>query len=70
MRALPFPMAEDNASLCGNIMEFDEGYYKSLLDVLFSATGLKEDGKGANRVADFIISLSLKKGRESIYETI
>lgn len=54
LRELPFPLAANDDELDGNIRKFDKEKYLQDLGQLFSETGMAEDGKAAERVADFI----------------
>ena len=54
MRELPFPMAETQEELAGNIGVFDEDKYSRSVDELFKKCGVIEDGRGAEKVVDFI----------------
>jgi CDP-glycerol glycerophosphotransferase len=54
LRKLPFPLAENNEQLAEQIETFDNRIYQEKLHQLFAETGMVEDGKAAERVAEFI----------------
>jgi CDP-glycerol glycerophosphotransferase len=54
LRKLPFPLAENNEQLAEQILTFDNRTYQEKLHQLFDETGMVEDGKAAERVAEFI----------------
>ncbi len=58
LRKLPFPMAEDNEELEKKIMSFDKKSYEQGLEKLFEDTGMTEDGRAAEHVADKIEELT------------
>lgn len=58
LRKLPFPLATDNDELEKRITGFDETGYKRELKALFDETGMTEDGKAAEHVADRIEELT------------
>lgn len=53
----PFPVAETEDSLCGNIRSFDAEKYAADRAAFLAARGCMEDGLAADRAADFIAGL-------------
>ncbi len=54
LKQLPFPFAENDEELWKAVNQFDSEDYQHKLDLFFRDTGMKEDGKAAERVVDFI----------------
>ena len=54
LRKLPFPLAVDDQELEKRVREFDDERYQAALDRLFQETGMAEDGRAAERVADIM----------------
>ncbi len=54
MRNLPFPFAVTQAELNDRVARFDDEAYQTALDRLFAETGMVEDGRASERVADCI----------------
>lgn len=54
MYSLPFPVALDNEELEKNILQFDEVKYRKRTEEFRQETGIFEDGKASQRVADLI----------------
>ena len=52
--SLPFPYEEDMDGLCRAIETFDEAAYGQGLQELWQKTGLKEDGRASERIADLL----------------
>lgn len=52
LRKLPFPLATDEAELQERIEEFDDKGYREGIEMLFEETGMVEDGRAAERVAE------------------
>lgn len=55
---LPFPYATNDEELIREIENFEESNYINQLDTLFQKINLKEDGKAAAHVVDFIRKLT------------
>ena len=55
---LPFPYAINDEELIREIENFEESNYINQLDTLFQKINLKEDGKAAAHVVDFIRKLT------------
>lgn len=54
LNKLPFPLAQSRREMTQKIESFDEKSYQEGLSILFQETGMKEDGKGSMKVANFI----------------
>lgn len=54
LRKLPFLLAENSQQLEQIVLDFDGCQYEEKLGVLFSSTGLIEDGKAATRIMNFV----------------
>ena len=54
LRRLPFPLATNEAELMEQIEKFDEKEYCERLEKLFKETGMVEDGRAAERIANRI----------------
>ncbi len=57
LKKLPFPFCENNIDLHQQITKFDHETYKSNLKLLFSQTGMREDGLAGKRIVDHIKKL-------------
>ena len=51
---LPFPIAQDMDTLCDTLIHFDETSYQKNLHCFMDQIGSYEDGKAAERVAQYI----------------
>lgn len=51
---LPFPLAQSRNEMTQKIESFDEKSYQEGISILFQETGMKEDGEGSVKVANFI----------------
>ena len=56
MYKLPFPVALNNEELMENIVGFDEENYRKKTDEFMEETGIFEDGRASERVAELISS--------------
>lgn len=57
LETTPFPIAEDNAALEGNVLSFDSDAYMLRLEEFLKDKGCIEDGHAAERTADKIAQL-------------
>lgn len=62
LRKLPFPLAANDEELDENIRKFETETYRKGLEKLFCETEMAEDGKAAERVADFIAARGQANG--------
>ncbi len=51
---LPFPLAQSDGQLEGNILSFDEKKYREGLERLFASLGYGENGNSSELAADYI----------------
>lgn len=61
IRALPFPLAENNEQLNEQVLHFDEGAYLNDLTAFHEELDLLEDGHASQRVADLIYTIMDEK---------
>ena len=54
LTATPFPVAENNAQLMKNIIDFDDAKYQNAVERFLTEKGCMEDGHAAGRVVDLI----------------
>jgi len=54
---LPFPLAESNEEMVGNIMSFERQEYEKRLDAFLGKFGVSEDGHASERAAKFILEM-------------
>ena len=62
LKATPFPLAQNNAELQGNIDAFDETAYLPKVEAFLAEKGCVEDGRASERVADLIESICIPRG--------
>lgn len=55
--SLPFPLSYNNADLVSNIINFNKSDYRKKLDAFLDKYNVHEDGKAAQRAAEFISML-------------
>ena len=51
---LPFPIAETNEKLKGNILDFDNSVYVKSLEDFFNRVGMVRDGESSKKIAELI----------------
>lgn len=56
IKDMPFPYSFNEVELCKVVLNFNEEDYKRQLCAFFSKIGLKEDGQGARRLYEWMIS--------------
>ena len=59
-KTLPFPIARDNEELTQCIRQFDNALYQTSLKEFFAKYEIHEDGRAAERAAEFIKDLLIK----------
>ena len=56
-RSLPFPIADSNAALIKNIIEFEKKKYIDSVDAFLKKYNVCEDGHASERIANFLLDL-------------
>lgn len=52
--SMPFPLAQNNAQLIQNILNFDDETFPAKCDAFLKDKGCMDDGHASQRIADFV----------------